>query len=231
MSGADAAYVIPVPPTLDGASSAALLAHVRAAAEAAAPVVVLKGADGVFCRGLDPRCVGAAVSDADVRVFADALLALRRMAKPVVAAVDGVALGGGLGLAAAADAVVASDASTFGLPEAQLGFAPAIIMPFLLERMRPQQCRLWSLSAHARGAAEALRAGLVDVVTTRGDFPRHVRYWIRQVSRAHPRSVPHVKRLTSWRQEDLESSLREGVALTTALFPEAASFPAAGRDE
>jgi enoyl-CoA hydratase/carnithine racemase len=231
MNGVEPARGIPVPPTLDATSSLTFLEDVRAAQAADERVIVLEGRDGVFCRGLDPSCMRTSISTADLRVFVDALLALRRMSKTVIAAVDGVALGGGLGLAAAADVVVATETSTFGLPEAQLGLVPAIIMPFLLERMRLQQCRLWALSPHARGASEAAQAGLVDVITTRGDFTRHVRYWIRQTARAHPRSVFDVKRLTSWRQEGFEASLHEGVALTSTHVQDGAPFAWGADDE
>jgi enoyl-CoA hydratase/carnithine racemase len=227
MSGADSAIRISVPPDLDPASGAAFLKRVNVANGIEGRVIVLEGADGVFCRGLDPKCVGSGQSltkDDDLQVFADALLALRRISKAVIAAVDGIALGGGLGLAAAADVVVATEESTFGLPEAQLGLAPAIIMPFLVERMRLQECRLWALSSYSRSAAEAARAGLVDVLTTRADFQRQTQYWIRQMSRAHPTSVYHVKRLTSAGGEHLESSIRGGLALTSELLRNLAAF-------
>jgi len=224
MNGADPAIRISVPPDLDPVSGAAFLKRVRAANDIEGRVIVLEGTDGVFCRGLDPKCIESSQSTDDLQVFADALLALRRISKVVIAAVDGSALGGGLGLAAAADVVVATEESTFGLPEAQLGLAPAIIMPFLLERMRLQECRLWSLSSYSRSAADAVKAGLVDVLTTRSEFPRQIQYWIRQMTRAHPTSVLHVKRLTSAGGEHLESSVRDGLALTSELLKNAASF-------
>jgi enoyl-CoA hydratase/carnithine racemase len=154
----------------------------------------------------------------DLGSFVDALLAIRRASKAVIAAVDGAAFGGGLGLAAAADLVIATDRSTFALPEAQLGLAPAIIMPFLLERMRPQECRLWAMSSYSRGAADAAAAGLVDVLTTADDLPDRTRHWVRQLARAHPQGVHHVKQLTSWGQAGLDASVRDGLALTAALL-------------
>lgn len=224
MNGADPAIRISVPPDLDPASGAVFLRKVNAANAVEGRVIVLEGADGVFCRGLDPKCIEPKQSLEDLHVFADALLALRRTSKTVIAAIDGVALGGGLGLAAAADVVVATEESSFGLPEAQLGLAPAIIMPFLVERMRLQECRFWALSSYSRSAADAAKAGLVDVLTTRSEFPRQTQYWIRQMTRAHPTSVFHVKRLTSAGGEGLESSVREGLALTSELLKNAEPF-------
>lgn len=222
MSGADPAIRIPVPADLDPASAAAFLRKVNSANDADGRVIVLEGSPGVFCRGLDPACVHPEQSLEDLRVFADALLSLRRVSKPVIAVVDGIALGGGLGLVAAADVVVATERSNFGLPEAQRGLAPAIIMPFLVERMRLQQCRLWALSSYSRSAAEAVEAGIVDVLTTPAELASKTQYWIRQMARAHPQSVFHVKRLTSSR--DLESAVLEGLALTTELLKRAGTL-------
>ena len=217
MNGVDRATTVQVPAALDHASSAAFLAAVTAAHASDRSVVLLEGSDGVFCRGLDVQRA-VTVASRDLRTFADALLALRRSPKPVVAAIDGCAFGGGLGIAAAADVVLATERSTFALPEAQLGLAPAIIMPFLLERMRLQECRLWALSSYSRSADQAAAAGLVDVLTLGAELADRTRYWVRQLARAHPAGVMHVKRLTSWGQHHLERSVEEGLALTADLL-------------
>jgi enoyl-CoA hydratase/carnithine racemase len=231
MNGVDPAIRISIPPDLDPVSASAFLKKVNAANDVEGRVIVLEGANGIFCRGLAPECIESGESREDLHVFADALLVLRRIPKPVIAVVDGIALGGGLGLAAAADVVVATEESAFGLPEAQLGLAPAIIMPFLLERMRLQECRLWALSGYSRSASDAAKAGLVDVLTTRAELPRKTQYWIRQMMRAHPTGVFHVKRLTSTGAGHLESSVREGLALTSELLKNGLPFKPVLDDE
>ena len=102
------------------------------------------------------------------------------------------------------------------MPESTTGLAPAIILPFLLERMRPQQARVWALSPHSRSAAEAAQAGLVDVLTTRDELDEITQYWIRQFASADHKSVLQVKRLTS--AHDLEASVRDGLALATDML-------------
>ncbi|PWU11185.1 MAG: hypothetical protein C5B51_03125 [Terriglobia bacterium] len=219
MSGADSSIRIGVPAVLTAASASGFVHAMHAAAGSAAPVVVLEGGGGVFCRGLD---VASAVTSANLEVFVEALLAVRQVEKVVIAVVDGVALGGGVGLAAAADLVIASQEASFGLPESLLGLAPAAILPFLLERMRPQQCRLWALAPHARPATDAARAGLVDVLTTRAGLRSRTDYWVRQFARIQATAIPHLKRLTSAPGRALESSLRDGIALTAELLEDPA---------
>jgi enoyl-CoA hydratase/carnithine racemase len=86
--------------------------------------------------------------------------ALLTAPRPTLAVIDGPALGAGLGLAAACDVVVASERSTFGLPEALYGLAPAIIRPALMTRLTIQQLNMLLFTCHSRSAQEARALGL-----------------------------------------------------------------------
>jgi len=77
--------------------------------------------------------------------------------KPLLAAVDGRSIGGGMGLACACDWVVATERATFALPELLWGLMPAIIWPVLTDRMAPHVVRHWTLCAHSRSALEDMR--------------------------------------------------------------------------
>ena len=104
-----------LPATLSQASLAVLAADLGLAFASPVPVVCLRGAtDEVFCQGLSLDA--DAVEHPDVEAFAALLGTLIDAPKPTVAVIDGQALGGGLGLAAACDWVMASKRSTFGLP-------------------------------------------------------------------------------------------------------------------
>jgi len=120
---------------------------------------------------------------------------IRSCGKPVVAAVDGETLGGGVGLAAACDLVVATERSTFGMPETLFGLIPAITLPLLLERMTPQKTRLVTMTARSYGAAEAHALGLVDEVTSADALVPTVRAHVRSLVRASPEAVVALKRL------------------------------------
>jgi methylglutaconyl-CoA hydratase len=95
---------------------------------------------------------------------------MRRLPKPIVALVRGRALAGGCGLATACDLVLAAESATFGYPEVQRGFVPAIVMT-LLKRATGEKVA-FDLAATGRllGASEAAALGLVSRVYEDTDF-------------------------------------------------------------
>ena len=88
------------------------------------------------------------------------------MKKPTVAAINGAAIGGGMGFLGACDIVIASSAAVFSLSEVRLGLVPACISPFLLRRAPAGALRRWMLSGERFDAAAAQGIGLVDKVTS-----------------------------------------------------------------
>ena len=193
---------IDVPPVLDARTTAALAGSIERAISEPGGVILLAGADGTFCRGIDFTALLAA-EDAgaleiectqSVDAFVQCVWLIHSCGKPVVAAVDGETLAGGVGLAAACDLVVATERSTFGLPETLFGLIPAITLPLLLERMTPQKARLVTMTAGSYGAAEAQAMGLVDVVTSAEVFESTVRAHARSLARTSPDAVGALKR-------------------------------------
>jgi enoyl-CoA hydratase/carnithine racemase len=186
---------VKVPVTLGAREVEELRRTLAAAREASA--IVLEGSDGVFCRGLDPSAnlLGHAEREAAIEAFADCLGILRRSPAPSVAVVDGEALGGGLGLAAVCDVVIATPRATFSLPETLHGLQPAMILAALLERMPPQKARLLALTPHARGAEEARALGLVDEIAT-ASVRSSLSAWLRALRRPKPQAVAALKSFT-----------------------------------
>ena len=92
------------------------------------------------------------------------LRALRTLPVPVVAMVQGPAIGLGVGLVAACDIAVAADVASFRLTEVRLGILPAVISPHLIDAIGERACRRYFLSAEAFSAADALRLGLLHEV-------------------------------------------------------------------
>lgn len=127
----------------------------------ASRLVTLEGEGGVFCEG---GVLEEAV-EPKPRRFAALLAAVEADRRPVIALVDGAALGAGAGLAAAADIVIATPRATFGLPETLLGLIPAMVFPPLARRMGVPRARRLALGAAPLSAEEALRCGLVDEVS------------------------------------------------------------------
>ena len=204
MPGADPIHRIQVPPALDARSTGELAEGIeRAISQPHGVIVLAGGADGTFCRGIDFTSLLAA-DDAgaletecarSVDAFVRCVWLIRSCGKPVIAAVDGETLAGGVGLAAACDVVIATERSTFGMPEALFGLLPAMVLPVLLERMTPQTARLLTMTARSYVAAEAQAFGLVDVVTSADALVSTVRAEARSLVRASPDAVGALKRL------------------------------------
>jgi polyketide biosynthesis enoyl-CoA hydratase PksH len=131
-------------------------------------VLVLGHTGPWFCAGMDfaetAETGGGGQTGGDTGRFFDLLERLSDTDALTIAAVDGRAAGGGVGLAAACDVVLASPAATFTLPEALWGLLPAAVYPFLRRRVGPGRARSLALSTATLSAAQAAGAGLVDGV-------------------------------------------------------------------
>lgn len=129
--------------------------------------VVLASEGKSFCAGADVhwmrRMVDYSIDEniQDARKMAIMLRTIRDCPKPVIARVHGAAIGGGVGLVAACDLSAAVDAAIFCLSEVKLGIVPAVISPFVLEKIGMGQLRRYGLTAERFSAAEARRIGLI----------------------------------------------------------------------
>jgi methylglutaconyl-CoA hydratase len=146
-----------------------LLESVDAAVnDAGAQVIVLNANGPVFCAGMDLKEVHLDRED-EAADFAHRLgtlyLRLLRLEKPLLCAVDGPTLGGGLGLVAAADEVWAGPTTRLALPEVRLGLLPALVSVVLRRRLAPRQLAGLALTGESVDVNGALRLGLVDRVT------------------------------------------------------------------
>lgn len=186
---------IVVPPLLNPVSVRELAADLQRASASTAPVVVLEGRDGGFCGGLDLSMPGSFEARTGIAAFVECLHVLRELPKATIALVDGAAIGGGVGLAAACDLVIASEHATFGLPELLYGFVPAIALPFLQERLPPQKLRLAGLCARTFTAAEAVQCGIADILAS--DLSAELRAAVRSFSRVQPSAVAKWKRFSA----------------------------------
>jgi methylglutaconyl-CoA hydratase len=133
-------------------------------------VVVLSGEGKSFSAGGDINWMKKMVDYTreenvrDANAMADMLRAIRECPKPVIARVHGNAFGGGVGLTAACDIAAATEAAIFCLSEVKLGIVPAVISPYVMEKIGPGQMRRYGLTAERFSATEARRIGLVHEV-------------------------------------------------------------------
>jgi methylglutaconyl-CoA hydratase len=133
-------------------------------------VVLVTGAGKDFCSGMDLRTFADDASgdlakfQAEARNMAGLLLDMRRHPRPIVAAVQGRALGGGCGIATAADIVLASDSAQFGYPEINIGFVPAIVMAILRRLVSEKRAFELISTGEAISAQTALAYGMINRV-------------------------------------------------------------------
>jgi isohexenylglutaconyl-CoA hydratase len=135
-------------------------------------VVVITGAGGHFCAGLDLVEVGEpmdpaaklAAQQARNRRTAERFQALAALPQVVVAAIRGSAFAGGLGFVCAADIAIADPTARFAAPEVRRGLVPAQILPWLDRRMGRAATTRMVLEGAALDAAAAARIGLVHEV-------------------------------------------------------------------
>jgi methylglutaconyl-CoA hydratase len=177
-----------------------------------ARAVILRGDGPSFCAGADVEWMRASV-DLDVEANVADANALRRMLEsidgcpaPVVAVVHGYVLGGGIGLVACSDVVLADRLTVFGFSEVKLGIIPAVISPFALRKIGESAARRYFVTGERFDADAALRIGLVHEVTD--DLDAALERVLGELRTAGPRAARHAKRLVLERPDGVETARR-----------------------
>src|SRR5580765_4939423 len=163
--------------------------------------VVLSGAGPAFCAGADLAWMSkmAAYSQEDnirdATAAATMFSAFDNLPVPVIASVHGAALGGGAGLAAVADVVVASSDASFGFPEVKLGLLPAIIAPYVLAKIGRSAARELFLTGRRFTAEEAKRIGLVHAVVPEEQLDAMIATYLDEILGAGREAIAAAKAL------------------------------------
>lgn len=161
-------------------------------------VIILRGAGGHFAAGADISEFDAAYSDREAARasgghVAAALAALETSAKPVIAAIDGSCVGGGVSLALACDIRIASEAARFAITPARLGIVyPPSDTRRLLQAVGPGQAKRLLMTAGQIGAEEARKIGLVDLISD-GDIHAAARELAGEIAANSQWSVRNIK--------------------------------------
>lgn len=196
-------------------------------------VVVLTHDGPTFCAGADLKEVGSPV-DPSLPTFPQLIELIWTFPKPVIARLGGPARAGGLGLAAAADIVIAEEDLTFALTEVRIGVVPAIISAVLLPRMAPAAAHRAFVTGAPFDAQFAAQIGLVDRVAPKGGLDSVVNDTINDLMLTAPSAFATTKKLVRDRQEpSICDRLAEMGALSETFFgsTEAAEGIAAFRDK
>lgn len=209
-------------PAVRNAFNAELIAELRdtflrLGADQTIRSIVLAGEGKTFSGGADINWMRESLDlteDENVRdaeQMAAMFDAIDRCPKPVIARVHGAALGGGCGLVAVADIVVAANDAAFGFTEVKLGIIPAVISTFVLPKIGVSQARALFVTGGRFGAQRAQAIGLVHEVVAPGELDARVAALVAEFHTAGPSAVAAAKALVS---AVANSSRAESIALT-----------------
>ena len=164
-------------------------------------VAVLRGEGTHFCAGADltwmSKMIGYSHDEnvRDAKAMAAMFQALDTLPVPLIGRIHGAALGGGAGLAAVCDIVVASETAQFGFTEAKLGILPAVISPFAVAKIGTSAARELFLTGARFGATRAREIGLAHTVCPEGDLDTRIDGYIRELLSSAPGAVSAAKAL------------------------------------
>ena len=187
-------------------------------ADAAIGCIVITGNEKAFAAGAD---IGAMAEWDYAKVYGDDYITadwegIRRIRKPIVAAVAGYALGGGCELAMACDLIIAADTARFGQPEITIGTMPGFGGTQRLPRaVGKAKAMEWCLTGRMVGAEEAERAGLVARVVAAADLEQEA---VATAAKIASFSLPVVMKIKEAINRAYESSLTDGLAFERREF-------------
>src|SRR3990167_785752 len=131
-------------------------------------IIMLNANGKYFCAGADlqymqhMRTVSYEENAADAKKLAELFYTIYSCKKPTITYAHGKVIGGGLGLLAASDIAIATPDTTFCFSEVKIGFIPAVISPFILQRLGYQSSKYYMMTAESFDAKTALKIGLID---------------------------------------------------------------------
>lgn len=197
-------------------------------------VLVLRGAGGDFCSGGDIAEMGAALGQQPVdgrdplqelnAVFGGLSLALAQCDCVTVSVLEGVTMGGGVGLACATDLTLADTSVTFSLPETRLGLVPAQIAPFLVARIGGAQTLALATAGDSLTGEQALRIGLIHQLVAPDTLDQALSSRLTRILRGAPGAIAATKQLLRTlspqvQPEQIQDAAR--IFATAARSPEA----------
>ncbi len=164
-------------------------------------VVLFRGEGKSFCAGADLNWMkkmaaySAEENRDDAMKLFEMLQCIEQFPKPVLAQVHGAALGGGSGLVAAVDMAFATEDTKFAFSEVKLGLIPAVISPWVLQKIGPAKAREYFLTGERFSAKAAERMGLVNAVGSPDEIETLIQSKIKHLLAGGPEAQKESKRL------------------------------------
>lgn len=176
-------------------------AYTELSQDATVRVIILRGAGKSFCAGADLNWMRRMADYTQEENLEDArrlealFAAIAGCPQVTIARIQGAAMGGGAGLAAVCDIAIAAPEAVFAFSEARLGIAPAVIAPYVLQKMSVGAARVLFVTAERFSAHEALHLGLVQQVVPVEELDAAVQKKVEAVLQTSPRAIVAIKQL------------------------------------
>jgi methylglutaconyl-CoA hydratase len=187
----------------------------RAMGDDGVRAVVLTGAGSAFCAGADLKSGGGAAVSGDDHPFVGILKAIWNAPKPVIGRINGHAFGGGIGLAAACDLAIASEAANFSFSEVRIGVIPAMISVVVIPKLGIQQSMWLFLTAERFSATRAAEIGLIHKAVPADQLDAAVDQAVESIRMGGPQAIRAAKQLV---RRVPQLSMDEGFAHTAELI-------------
>ena len=158
-------------------------------------VLTLRGEGKSFCAGMDLQGVldDAAKMAGMLHGLSRAMAAIRRLAVPTIASVQGAAVGGGCGLAVVCDYAFSHAGAKLGYPEVELGVCPAVVAPWLIRRLGAGRARSLLLAGGTMPAEQALEIGLIDQVVAQEELTESVQAFAAKLAKGGQQAMAVTK--------------------------------------
>ncbi len=161
--------------------------------------IILSGADGTFCAGGDIKEMARAFEDGETDNFSGTLDKMLRTINEapqvVIAKVEGAAMGGGFGIVCVADIAIASTEAKMGLPEVRLGIVPALISPYVIERVGLTRARELMLTGRRFDGLTACDYGIVHEAVVPEELEQRLQVILDEINLCSPQALAACKRL------------------------------------
>lgn len=178
-------------------------------------VIITGAGDRVFVGGADIRelaILSAVSARAFIRILHGLIEHIRRMEKPIVAAVNGACLGAGLELIVGCDLVIAAETATFGMPEIELGIPSVVEAALLVNLLGALRTKEFLLTGDPWGARSALRYGLVNHVVRADKLLSRAQAICHRINQHSQLAVALQKDLVNrWMTTDLDTAIEYGI--------------------
>lgn len=195
-----------------------LFDHIQAAnGDDAVRSIVITGAEPAFCSGADLKSPPGQLMAGRTITYPDVLNAILESPKPVIAAVNGAAFAGGLGLVGAADIVVCVEEAQFSFSEVRIGVIPAVISVVCLPKLGTHHGMRLFLTGDRFSGTDAVSMGFAHACVPKAQLREAVQAQIDMINLGGPKAVVETKRLV---REVAKRSTAEGFELTGAWSAE-----------